>query len=183
MFCAMTPPGSTDSRWRSGKYHQGMPFIAPTTLALSPRARPISGATAGIACAFRVMKTTSASAIALMSSVHRGRTTNSSVRLRTRRPRDLLAPCGVRGAKRDRLGHGRMLQQHVVHLAWRDLFAAAVDHLLQAADQREIAVGVEESLVAGTEPTVDERFGIGLGIVGVRVEHSRALDDDLSALT
>ena len=58
-----------------------------------------------------------------------------------------------------------MREQHLVDLARRDLLAAAVDQLLEAPDQRQIAVGVEKALVAGAEPAVGERRGVGFGIV------------------
>ena len=72
------------------------------------------------------------------------------------RRRDLFAPGRVRHAEGDRLGNLRVREQHLVDLARRDLLAAAIDHLLQAAGQREIAVLVEHSLVAGPEPPIDE---------------------------
>jgi hypothetical protein len=37
-------------------------------------------------------------------------------------------------------------------------------------------------LIARPEPPVDERHGVGLGIVLVAANHVRALDDDLAAL-
>ena len=46
----------------------------------------------------------------------------------------------VRHAEADRFGDRRMRQQHFVDLARRDLLAAAVDQLLDAADQRQVAV-------------------------------------------
>ena len=46
----------------------------------------------------------------------------------------LLAPHLVRHAEAHGLGDGRVGQQHLVDLARRDLLAAAVDHLLEAAD-------------------------------------------------
>ena len=62
----------------------------------------------------------------------------------------------VRHAEGDRLGHLGMREQHLVDLARRDLLAAAIDHLLQASGQREIAVLVEDALIAGPEPAIDE---------------------------
>ena len=64
----------------------------------------------------------------------------------------------VRHRERDDLQHGRVVHQHFVDLARRDLLAAAIDDLLQAAGERDVAVGVDDALVAGAEPAVDERF-------------------------
>src|SRR5487761_749215 len=100
MVRAITPPGSTDSRCRSSKYHQGIPFCAPTRLALSPRVAPMVFATVGIEWAFRVRKTTPARLIALMSSVHSGRAVNCSPPLRTVTPRLCIATrCGPRAIR------------------------------------------------------------------------------------
>src|SRR5487761_108203 len=100
MFRAMIPSGSTDSRWRSSKYHQGIPFGAPTMHAPSASAAPIVSATLGIECAFKVRKTTSARPIARMSSVHSGRAVNSSPPPRTVTPRLCIAArCGPRAMR------------------------------------------------------------------------------------
>ena len=73
-----------------------------------------------------------------------------------------------------------MLQQHLVDLSRRDLLAAAVDHLLQSADQRKVAFRVDKPLVAGPKPTVGEGLGVRLGIVGVAAGHAGPLDHDLT---
>ena len=77
----------------------------------------------------------------------------------------LFAELVVRHGKGERLPHGRVVHQHVVHLARRDLLAAAIDDLLQPPGDGEIAVLVEHALVAGAEPAIGEGFGIGLGVV------------------
>ena len=61
------------------------------------------------------------------------------------RGRHFFAPGRVRHAEAHRFGHRRMREQHLVDLARRDLLAAAVDQLLEAADERQIAVRVEDS--------------------------------------
>ena len=98
------------------------------------------------------------------------------------RRRDLLTPRRMRHAEADRLGHRGVREQHLVNLARRDLLAAAIDHLLEPSGQRQIAVLVEESLVAGPEPAIDERRGVGLGVVLVPADHVGSLDDDLAPL-
>src|SRR5207249_5060116 len=67
--------------------------------------------------------------------------------------------------------------------ARRDLLADAVDHLLEPADDGQIAVAVEEALVARSEPTCRKRLGIGLRVVRIRVDYALALDDDLASVT
>ena len=76
------------------------------------------------------------------------------------------------------LADGGVLLEHVVDLARRDLLAAAVDHLLEPADQREIAAGVDHPLVAGAKPTVNERRCVGFWVVRVAVDDVGALDHD-----
>src|SRR2546428_10976369 len=46
----------------------------------------------------------------------------------------------------------------------------------------QIAVVVEVAAIAGAKPAVNERRGVGLGIVLVAGNHVRALDDDLAAI-
>ena len=71
----------------------------------------------------------------------------------------------MRHGERHRLQDGRMIHQSFVDLARRNFLAAAIDDLLQPPGQRQIAVGVDDALIAGAEPAVDERFAIRLGIV------------------
>ena len=75
-----------------------------------------------------------------------------------------------------------MVHQRLVDLARRNLFAAAIDDLLEAAGEPEIAVLVEDALVAGAEPAVAESFGVGLGVVLVASRDVGAADDDLADL-
>ena len=69
---------------------------------------------------------------------------------------DLLAKHTVGDGKGDHLLDGRMFHQHVIDLERRDLLAAAVDDFLEASGDFQIAVTIEESLVAGTEPATGE---------------------------
>ena len=58
--------------------------------------------------------------------------------------------------------YGGVIHQRFVDLARADLFlAAAIDDFLQPSGQREVALGVDDALIAGAEPAVDERLGIG----------------------
>src|SRR5207237_9777976 len=64
----------------------------------------------------------------------------------------ILAQAGMGHGERHSLRHGRMLQESLIDFAWRDLFTAAVDHLLDAPGDEEIPVLVQVTLVAGSEP-------------------------------
>src|SRR5881397_1778055 len=85
-------------------------------------------------------------------------------------------------AKTNRLGDRWMIQQDLVDFSWPDLFSAANDQLLKSAGQREITIVVEEPLVAGAEPPVRIRLGVGFRIVLIAGHHVRTLDHHLSAL-
>ena len=94
----------------------------------------------------------------------------------------LLAPGGMRHAETHRLGHRRMRQQHLVDFPWRDILAGPDDQLLDAAGQMQIAVFVQESLVAGAKPFAKKRLGGGLRIVLVFADHARTVDAHLARL-
>src|SRR5262245_55644706 len=89
----------------------------------------------------------------------------------------------MRHAEADRFRDGWMRKEHLVDLARRDLLAAAIDHLLEAADEREVTIVVEKTLVAGPEPSIRERGRIGLGVVLVTAHDVQSLNTDLAALS
>jgi hypothetical protein len=74
-----------------------------------------------------------------------------------------------------------MVHQRFIDLARRDFLAAAIDDLLQPPGEREIAVGVDDALIAGAEPAIDERLRIGLRIVLVSSGDVVAANDDSPA--
>ena len=86
----------------------------------------------------------------------------------------------MRDAERPHLGDAGMVEQHDVDLQRADLFAAAVDLLLQPPGQEQVAVRVEPPLVAGAEPAVGERLGVRLRIVVVARRHVGAADHHLA---
>ena len=66
-------------------------------------------------------------------------------------------------------GHGLlnvgMFKQRLVDLPWRNLLAATIDQLLDAARQEEVSVFVDVALISGTKPTVVRKRGrVGLGV-------------------
>jgi hypothetical protein len=81
--------------------------------------------------------------------------------LRTRNPwaqddcrRHVVAQRFVRQPKRDRLRHRRVIQQDVVDFTRADLFAAAIDRLLQSIRDEQVTVLVEVSRIAGSQPAI-----------------------------
>ena len=77
---------------------------------------------------------------------------------------DAFPQRGMGHAKRRRLLHVRVAQQHLVDLARRDLFAPAVDDLLETARQHQVALVVEPPLVARSTPAVRERAALAAGL-------------------
>ena len=71
----------------------------------------------------------------------------------------ILPQCAVRQGEDHRLGHRRVLQQDLFHLARRDLFAPAIDDFLDAPLDEKVAVGVEAAQIARAEPSVREGLG------------------------
>ena len=69
---------------------------------------------------------------------------------------DFFTERRVRHREGDRLTNRRVLRQSVVDLTRRDLFAAAIDHLLGAADDRKVAVFVQHTDVTRSEPSLHE---------------------------
>src|ERR1051326_8636031 len=89
----------------------------------------------------------------------------------------------MRNAEADRLRDGWMTQQNLVDFTRPDLLSATIDQFLETAGEREIAVAVEKTLVAGSKPSVGERLCISLRIVLVARNHVGALNYYLTALS
>src|ERR1035441_1271752 len=71
-------------------------------------------------------------------------------------------------------------EEGFIDFARSDFFASAVDHLLGAGAEGEVAVGVKRADVAGAEPAVAVGFGVGLGVVFVAGCDVVAADDDFA---
>ena len=84
---------------------------------------------------------------------------------------DVLAQPVVRDRERRRLDDVRVLEQRDVDLARRHLLTTAVDQLLEPPGDGEVAVFVEAPLIAGAEPSVDERRLVRSGVVDVPGHH------------
>ena len=86
----------------------------------------------------------------------------------------------MRNAEGCRLGYGRVLAEHLIDLARRDLLATPVDDLLEPAGDEEEAVVIQVALIAGSEPAVDEGDAVGRGVVLVARDDVWTLDDHLT---
>ena len=95
---------------------------------------------------------------------------------------DDLAPVGIGYADRRDLAHVRMRQQRFLDFARIDIGAAGDDDVLGAVRQRQEAVFIEPADIAGAQPAVLQRLGIGLGIVPIAEHHGRSLGLDLAGL-
>ena len=70
--------------------------------------------------------------------------------------RDVLTQARMWNGERGGVLDVGMREQCFLDLGRRDLLAAAVDDLLEAAGDDEIAVAIQHALIAGAEPPVDE---------------------------
>ena len=95
---------------------------------------------------------------------------------------DDLAPLGIGLADHRDLAHARMAQQHFLDLARIDVRAAADDEVLGAVLQREEAVAVECSQVAGPEPPRAQGLRRGLRGAPVAGHHGVAANEHLADL-
>ncbi len=90
---------------------------------------------------------------------------------------DLLALDRVVGADRGRLGDGRVLHEARLDLGGRDAVAGDVDHVVDAAHQPEVAVGVGLRAVAGEVHVAAEPAPVGLHeavvVAPERAQHGR----------
>src|SRR5256885_17239250 len=66
--------------------------------------------------------------------------------------------------------HGRMLDEDGFHLLGEDAVARDLDHFLEAADEGQVAIGVDAAHVARVDPAVLQGPGRGLGLVPVALE-------------
>ena len=86
-----------------------------------------------------------------------------------RRP-DLLAQRRMRDRECHRRLYARMLKQNGFDFEWGDLFPAAIDQFLDPSGQKEIAILVEISAVAGAIPAIAEGFRVCVRVVLITVE-------------
>src|SRR5688572_4251881 len=94
---------------------------------------------------------------------------------------NLLAEDCVGRPESYRLRHGGMREENFIHLQWRNFFAAPIDDLLEAAENRQVTVFIENSLVSRSQPAVHERRSVCLGVAHVPDGYVRTLDGDLAA--
>jgi len=88
----------------------------------------------------------------------------------------------VGNAERQRLGDCRVREQHFVDFTRPDFFAATVDEFLQAAGERQIAVGVKKPLIARTEQPLVNDFAVASGLFSYSDTTFGPFDRHLAAL-
>ena len=99
------------------------------------------------------------------------------------RGRHFLAQHRMRHAEGDGIGHRGVRQQHFVHLAGRNVVAAADDQVLDPAGEVQVVICIQHALVAGAKPSVHKGSVVGLAVVLVSAEHARPLNDHLAAFS
>jgi hypothetical protein len=86
----------------------------------------------------------------------------------------------VRHSKCGGIEDGRVGCEDGVDFGGQNFFAAAIDYLLEAASDEEVAVVVKAAEVAGAEPAVEKGGAVGFGIVEVAGENGGAADEDFA---
>jgi hypothetical protein len=81
------------------------------------------------------------------------------------------------------LDDGWMFEQHVLDLGSVDLESAPVDHVLDAIDDRQIALFIHDPEIAGLPVSSDELALGGFRIVKVARHDHRAADIDIARLS
>ncbi len=95
-----------------------------------------------------------------------------------------LAEHRIREPDHGDLGDRRVLGQHRLHLGGVHVVPAADVHLLEPADDAQVAVLVDRAEVAGVQPAVGVDDGRGeLGVAPVAAHHRGGPADDLADLT
>src|SRR5438105_4567008 len=75
-----------------------------------------------------------------------------------------------------------MLHQQSLDFRWGDAEAFVLDHLFLAIDDVGMALGVDESDVAGVEPAITQRSRVLFWRFPVTLHNLRSADDDLTVL-
>jgi hypothetical protein len=88
---------------------------------------------------------------------------------------DDLAPAFVGEANHGDLGHRLVQRQAAFDLHRRDVLAAGDDHVVDAAGDEQVAIGVEVAGVAGEVPALTQRLGVGFGSAPIALEGLIAL--------
>src|SRR5579864_2127109 len=86
----------------------------------------------------------------------------------------------MRYSESDRLSNGGVRRQYLVDFSRKNLFAAPIDDLLNAAcDEQEILL-VQTAQVPSMQPAVSEGCPVSLGVVAIRLHHGRTPHHDLA---
>ena len=93
-----------------------------------------------------------------------------------------LAPDGIGHAEHRDLGDGRVGQDLLLDLARVDVGAAGDVFVGGPAGNIQVAFGIHVADIAGQEPAIAERLGVGFRVVVVAGEYGRPDDADLAGL-
>ena len=76
---------------------------------------------------------------------------------------NVFTQCSVRHGESYGFCDRRMFEQHLVDFAWGDFLTTAIDHLPAAANQKQIAVIIEKTKIAGLKPVAGKRSLVAAG--------------------
>ena len=89
---------------------------------------------------------------------------------------------GMHAAKCNRCRDRWMPQQNLIDFVRSDVFASADDDVFDSSGQVQIAIGVQQSFVTGTKPSIHKSASVGFGIVLVSTKYIGALNGNFAAL-
>src|SRR5262249_49344678 len=95
---------------------------------------------------------------------------------------DALAALAVGQADHGDVADLRVGVEDVLDLLGGDVLPLADDHVLEPAGEHDVAVGADVAEGAGAAPALGGAGLRGGGLVGVALEHHRALEADLAVL-
>src|SRR5262245_26719858 len=89
---------------------------------------------------------------------------------------DTLTVDPIRDTETARFRDGRMTQQSLINFARRDLLSTAIDQLFDPANQSQVTILIQDSLIAGAKPAIRKRFRVRLRITLIAAEYIPSFD-------
>ena len=96
---------------------------------------------------------------------------------------DVLAEDRMRHRECNGLENRRVVHQSFVNLTRRNLLATAIDDLLQPSGQRQVAVGVDDALIAGAEQPSTNASPFAFGLFSYADCDVLAANDDFAGFS